>query len=124
MFYKKIQTLCKEKGISVSKLCKDIGLVPSAADRWKKGSKPTYLTLLSIAGYFNVDEKYLMDERYIDYDEWLGEDVARSVDEWEKEKTATTTDSGLDENLVSLLKQVPEDKIQRVKDFVAGLIDS
>lgn len=35
MFYEKLQSLCAKNGISVTKMCQEIGLATSAPVRWK-----------------------------------------------------------------------------------------
>ena len=60
MFYQKLVALCAKNNISVSKMCKDIGLVPSASARWKQGSVPNMTTLFKIADYFSIEPEYFL----------------------------------------------------------------
>ena len=53
-FYEQITMLCHKKGISVNKMCKEIGLSNATATQWKKGATPTARTLERIAEYFGT----------------------------------------------------------------------
>lgn len=52
--YNKILDLCSLKGITISKLCEDIGLYRSTASSWKRGSIPSDITIHKIADYFKI----------------------------------------------------------------------
>ena len=96
--YEKINTLCKSKGVSGSRMCLELGLSKSTMSDLKNGrikglSMPT---AQKIAGYFGitVDELYGVEEQ--------------------KEKP-TVKDDELSEDMVELIdciKKLPEDKIQ------------
>lgn len=53
MIFKNICNLCKEKGISVSKLEKEVGLGNATIRGWKVAS-PTAANLKLVADYFGV----------------------------------------------------------------------
>lgn len=53
-FYELLTELCYSKGISPSKLCKDIGLSNATATKWKHGAKPSEKTILLLAEYFDM----------------------------------------------------------------------
>ena len=61
MFYKKILELCKNKGISPSKLMTDLSMSKANIDRWQNGSIPQNSTIKKIADYFNVSTDYLLN---------------------------------------------------------------
>lgn len=55
MFYDKLIQLCNQKGVSVTRMCQEIGLATSAPVRWKRGSVPNMTTLFKIAEYFSIE---------------------------------------------------------------------
>ena len=59
-FIERLNLLCKEKGISISKMIKDLGMANGNVTRWNKGSVPTGDNLTKIADYFNVSTDYLL----------------------------------------------------------------
>lgn len=52
-FYDVLTHICIEHNESVSGAAKAVGLSSAAASGWKKGKKPTYLTLVKLAQHFN-----------------------------------------------------------------------
>ena len=63
MFYDKFGSLCKTRGISVTKAITDMGLSRSLGTKWKKtGATPTGETLKIIADYFGVSVSSLLDD--------------------------------------------------------------
>ena len=94
--------LCRNHGISPNKVARILGIGPSSFTDWKKGSTPRTDKLKKIADYFGVSVEYLM----------TGQEKSTPVQEDE---------SAIDAALIAMLQTLPEDKIQRVKDFVSGL---
>lgn len=128
MFYAKLNQLCVQKGVSVTKLCEEIGLTSAAPTKWKRGAKPYYSTLFKIAQYFDVDVEFLADDNYDDYDLWLQEvksmtraEYVQSVN-WAKEKASTDKADALDDEFVALARQLTPGQAQRVKDFMRGML--
>lgn len=126
MFYEKLTNLCNKKGMSVARFAREINLSNATATKWKHGVKPRYNTLYQVAQYFDVDVEYLADEEYLDYDEWLMEvkgmtraEVIRPTT-WTEEKT--TIADGLDEEFLAMAKQLNASQLQRVKDFIRGML--
>lgn len=96
--YDRIQSLCKSKGVSGSRMCLDLGLSKSTLSDIKSGRKKGVSTdtAKKIAGYFNVSVGYLLGEE-------------------EQKENPTVKDDGIPEDLkelISLLKELPEDKRQ------------
>lgn len=97
--YNKITDLCKEKGVSGSRMCLDLGLSKSTMSDLKNGrikgiSVPT---AQKISGYFGIT----VDELY-------GEDA-------EQKEKSTVQDDGLSDEMMELIdciKKLPEDKVQ------------
>ena len=127
MFYEKLTKLCAEKGISVTQFCREVGLSNATATKWKKGSKPFHSSLYRISKFFDVEIEYLLDDAYADYDAWLLEvkgmtraEVIRGEFK-PQEKTALQEDD-LDEEFMVLARKLSAPQMQRVKDFMRGLL--
>ena len=60
MFYERLNTICNENNITVTKLLKDLNLSTSKGTAWKNGSIPNGDTLSKIADYFDVSVDYLL----------------------------------------------------------------
>lgn len=56
--YNKIKTLCKEKGISIHAMEKDLGFGGGTVSRWKN-SNPGLEKILKIANYLDVSVEFL-----------------------------------------------------------------
>lgn len=60
MLYEYLEQLCKERGMSISKLLGEIGISKSAASRWKsKGYEPSNATKKRIADFFGISVQEL-----------------------------------------------------------------
>lgn len=60
MFFDIFSELCTKKGLSVYKVCTEIGLNRSAVAKWKKGATPNGTTIAKIADYFGVTTDVLL----------------------------------------------------------------
>lgn len=61
-FYKKLETLCRSKGITVTALASELGFSNSAGTTWKKAKGlPRNSTLKKISAYFGVPVEYFSD---------------------------------------------------------------
>ena len=62
--YERITDLCKEKGVSRSRMCLDLGLSKSTMSNMKNGRQAgiSTETAQKIASYFNVSVGYLLGE--------------------------------------------------------------
>ena len=128
MFYEKITELSAKKGMSVARMAQELGLSNATATKWRHGAKPYYNTLLKLAKYFDVEVEYLVDDDYDDYDEWLSEvkgmtrvQYLGTINEHDK-KTAPAEESGLDEEFMVLARKLSAQQMQRVKDFMRGIL--
>ena len=128
MFYEKLTMLCASKGISITQFCKEVGLSSATATKWKKGAIPFHSSLYRISKYFDVEVEYLLDDNYTDYDSWLSEvkgmtrvQYLGTINEHDK-KTAPTEESGLDEEFMVLARKLSAQQMQRVKDFMRGIL--
>lgn len=59
MIFNQISKLCKEKGISITKLEKETGISNGAIGKWSKSS-PTVEKLEKVADYFGVSVDWLL----------------------------------------------------------------
>ena len=59
-FLKKVEVLCAEHGLTLTSLCRTIGLSVSTPTNWKKGYLPSASTQKAIANYFNISVNDLM----------------------------------------------------------------
>ncbi len=105
--YDRIQSLCKSKGVSGSRMCLDLGLSKSTLSDIKSGRKKGVSTdtAKKIAGYFNVSVGYLLGEE-------------------EQKENPTVKDDGIPEDLkelISLLKELPEDKRQMLLQIARSI---
>ena len=128
MFYEKITELSAKKGMSVARMAQELGLSNATATKWRHGAKPYYNTLLKLAKYFDVEVEYLVDDDYDDYDEWLSEvkhmtrvQYLGTINEQDK-KTAPAEENGLDEEFMVLARKLSAQQMQRVKDFMRGIL--
>ena len=106
--YERIQTLCKSKGVSGSRMCLDLGLSKSTLSDLKNGRTKgiSVATAQKIAGYFGIT----VDELY----------------EEEKEKPTAQGD-GLTENqrkLMEFAKSVPDDKADMILRVMKSIVEA
>ncbi len=105
--HERIMTLCKEKGVSGSRMCLDLGLSKSTLSDLKMGRTKglSVPTAQKIAGYFGIT----VDELY-----------------GEKEKPTTPKDDGLTENqriLMEFAKSVPDDKAAMILKVIRSIVE-
>jgi transcriptional regulator with XRE-family HTH domain len=60
MFFETVQELCLQKGISVDRLAREVGIYKSNFTNWKNGSTPGVGKVAKIAAYFGVSADYLL----------------------------------------------------------------
>lgn len=93
------KALCDARGESPSGVAKKLGIASATITEWKNGSHPRADKIAKICDYFGVSEEFLR----------TGKEKARPED-------------ALDRQLVEMLKKLPPEKVQRVLDFVQGLL--
>ena len=89
IFYENYLKLCAARQESPTAVSKKIGLSNAAATGWKKGKKPSEVTLEKLAVYFGVAREDLTGEE-------------------QKEKPAPSEGSGLDARFDTLLSQMTD----------------
>ena len=107
--HERITELCKEKGVSGSRMCLDLGMSKSTMSDLKSGRKKsvTAETAHKIASYLDVSVEYL-----------LGEDI--------KKEQPTETD-GLSKDrkaLMEFVMSVPEDKAAKILRVMQTILEA
>ena len=107
--YERIIELCKERGVTGSRMCLDLGLSKSTLSNMKSGrtSGLTATTAQKIASYLNVTVAYLLGEE-------------------EKEEKPVTKDELSDSRakLIELAKSVPEDKVDLFLRVMQSIVEA
>jgi len=63
VFYDNFMQLCQSKGVTPTKVARDIGILQSTVSMWKKqGTTPRYDTLKKLAKYFGVSVNDLLSD--------------------------------------------------------------
>ena len=107
--YNRIMDLCKQKGVSGSRMCLDLGLSKSTLSDIKGGRKKgiSTATAQKIASYFGVSVGYLLGE-----------------EEDKKEKPTDNDElSEADKKFFELLKVATEEEKQMYYDIIQTIID-
>lgn len=60
MFFDRFVLLCKQKGVTQTKVVDDIGVTRGAIHKWRQGGTPRGKVLSAIADYFGVTTDYLL----------------------------------------------------------------
>lgn len=108
--YENINTLCKSKGVSGSRMCLDLGLSKSTMSDLKNGriKGVSIPTAQKIAGYFGIS----VDELY-------GDD--------EKKEQPTVQYDGLSEKrkaLIDFAMSVPDDKAEMILRVMKSIVEA
>ncbi|HIW41492.1 MAG TPA: helix-turn-helix domain-containing protein, partial [Candidatus Mediterraneibacter vanvlietii] len=78
--YSIFEQLCKEKGVTAYKVCKETGLTTATISNWKAGRyTPKQEKMQKIADYFGVSLEYLMTGKTKEGDKkyYLNEETAQ-----------------------------------------------
>ena len=129
MFYQRLRKLCKEKGITVTKMVNELGLSSANLSNWKSGRLPKTEIAFKIAEYLNISVYELIGEEYkgpkiIDFNKSKLEDATEKIVEKvfgeEIKKPLSENENWLD-NLYNMTKDLSESEKVAIESFVAGL---
>ena len=129
MFYQRLRKLCKEKGITVTKMVNELGLSSANLSNWKSGRLPKTEIAFKIAEYLNISVYELIGEEYkgpkiIDFNKSKLEDATEKIVEKvfgeEIKKPLSENEKWLD-NLYNMTKDLSESEKVAIESFVAGL---
>ena len=110
--HSRITALCKERGISGSRMCLDLGMSKSTLSDLKSGRKKSFTaeTAHKIASYLNVSVAYLLGE-----------------EEKDTKKEQPTEIDGLSEKrkaLIDFAMSVPEDKAEMILQVMKTILQN
>lgn len=109
MFTDNVQNLADEKGISIHKMAKDLGMSSGAFSAWKRRNTiPNAEIISKIADYFNVTTDYLLGR----------------TDKKEKPTANDDEHSQLTNEVFTLFSSLPPEKKKQVLDYMKYLADS
>ena len=114
MFYSYFESLCAQKGVTVNKACKEMGVSRSVAAKWKStNTEPSAGTLVKISTYFDVSIDELLSH--------TNKSVNSSLDALKKENPDVFSDIEADDKdqiISKLSKRLNESQ----KDTVIALL--
>lgn len=102
-FYQRLHKICKNKGITVTKMVKDLGLSSANMSNWKNGRLPKTEIAFKIANYLDISVYELMGE-----------------EEQETKNPSTPRDERIDD-IYQIVKDLSETDMVALKAFAAGL---
>lgn len=117
-----IKELRKKKGIQQKELAIAIGVSRPTVSEWESNKKdPSGERLKKLAAYFDVDELTILGKGIQDMQ--FKYDPALSISERLRSMEDSNAPEGkeLYKQLIDMLVNIPQDQIQRVLDFVAGM---
>lgn len=59
-FHYKVDLCCKQKGITITQMLKELGMSTSFGTNWKNGRTPTAIVVKGVANYLGVSTDYLL----------------------------------------------------------------
>ena len=105
MFYSYFDELCKQKGVSANKACKEMGISRSVAAKWKStNTSPRYDTLIKISDYFGVSIDTLLEQS------------------GQKENPATNSDRAEEDKLDYFYKMFNQLSHEEQEEFVTSVL--
>jgi len=104
---KKINTLCTQKGITVSKMLKEAGLSKSVCDNIKRGRVPSSQIILTIATHLGTTTDYLLSHSSSNSLTWLRQGLLERVITKESDHITDTQLAKALESISVLLSSPP-----------------
>lgn len=110
-FYDKVNSLCKQRGISISALAVELGYSKGTPTGWKTLSKPRAANIKKIADYFNVPVSYFLE----------GEADETAIS---KETDKKRELSPKEEQLLEKVKTLSDDELDMLTVFITTLLNA
>ena len=105
MFYSYFESICAQKGVTVNKACKEMGVSRSVAAKWKStNTEPSLGTMVKISAYFGVPVEEVIAHSKKSINTSLEElkkespDVIPNIEAKSKLQIINELSSGLDED--------------------------
>ena len=110
--HSRIIELCKERGISGSRMCLDLGMSKSTLSDLKSGRKKGFTaeTAHKIASYLNVSVAYLLGEEEKD----AKKEQPTEIDELSEKRKA----------LIDFAMSVPDDKAEMILRVMKSIVEA
>lgn len=110
--YSRINELCKERGVSGSRMCLDLGMSKSTMSDLKSGRKKsvTAETAQKIASYLNVSVEFLLGEE----EKGIKKEQPIEIDELSDKRKA----------LMQFAMEVPEDKAEMILQVMRTILQN
>lgn len=108
MFYERLQMICKERGITVTKMLSDLGLSTGSTGNWKKGQMPKGDILVKIADYLDTSIDYIIFGEYrtgLTSDELRLIELYNTIPDKAKYKLLCDFERMIDEEIEKISKQ-------------------
>ena len=135
MFYQRLHRICKEKGTTVTKMVKEIGLSSANLSNWKNGRLPKTEIAFKIANYLDVSIYDLMGEPNVpklihrgkEIDEAIDEIVnkiafrSENVEETEQKNPLPGVNEERIKELYNMTSDLTDEELIALKAFVAGM---
>lgn len=110
MFTEVVKCLIKQKGISVNKMLKDLGMGTGTFRTWEsRGTVPNGETLQKIADYFDVSVDYLLGKEADQSQEDKNTITLRGRDGSYSKKTLTDEQIKMLQAMINSLPEAPDD---------------
>ncbi len=112
------EKLCKEKGVTPYRVCKETGLTTSTISNWKAGRyTPKQDKLQKIADFFNVSIEYLMgnEEKEVSPIYYTNEETAKLAQEMYEDEDMRS--------LFDMKRNMPPERFKAHMDFMRNLYE-
>lgn len=109
----RIVNLCEKRGISQSKLEKDLGIAKGSVTKWKT-QEPRHSTIEKVANYFGVSVEYIMTgEENTGY--YLNEETAKLAQEMFEDEDMRS--------LFDMKRNMPPERFKAHMEFMKNLYE-
>lgn len=114
--YEIFEKLCRQKGVTPYRVCKDTGLTTATISNWKAGRYvPKNDKMQKIADYFGVTIEYLMTGNESQQEYYLNEETAKQAQEMYEDSDMRT--------LFDMKRKMPADRFAAHVKFMKELYE-